>query len=549
MLLPFEMVLREGKPRSVMNAYTDTDGIPSAGDRSLLTGLLRDELGFDGTVVADYFAIAFLEMQHRVVGSLGEAASLALRAGIDVELPTVHAFGKPLVDEIRAGRLDEGVIDTALRRVLRQKDELGLLDENWSPVPPALAGADLSDPESLRGSIDLDPPANRALAREIAEQAVILLRNDGTLPLAAPPRIAVLGPTADDFAAVLGCYSFPLHVGAHHPEVPVGIEIPTLLQSIRAEFPDADITHVAGTSISGGETEEVPAAVAAAAGADVVILALGDRAGLFGRGTSGEGCDVESLDLPGAQGALLDAVLDAGTPVVVTLLSGRPYVLGRATRDAAAIVQTFFPGEEGNVAIAGVLSGRVTPSGRLPVSIPASPGAQPSTYLASPLARSTEVSSVGVEAAYPFGFGLSYTEFAWTEPELDAPAIGTDGVARASITVTNVGDRPGAEVVQLYLHDPVASVVRPVQRLIGFRKVHLAPGEAVRLTVDVPADLAAFTGVFGARIVEPGDVELGFGRSSADFAARLAVTLDGPVREVGVDRAFHPTWSEERVAS
>lgn len=549
MLLPFEMVLRDGKPRSVMNAYTDTDGIPSAGDRSLLTGLLRDELGFDGTVVADYFAIAFLQMQHRVAATLGEAASLALRAGIDVELPTVHAFAEPLVAEIRAGRLDEGVIDTALRRVLRQKEQLGLLDESWSPVPPALAGVDLSDPEALRGSIDLDPPVNRAIARELAEQSVILLRNDGVLPLAAPPRIAVLGPTADDFAAVLGCYSFPLHVGAHHPEVPVGIEIPTLLESIRAEFPGAEITHVAGTSISGGETEEVPAAVAAARSADVVVLALGDRAGLFGRGTSGEGCDVESLDLPGAQSALLDAVLDAGTPVVVTLLAGRPYALGRATTEAAAIVQTFFPGEEGTGAIAGVLSGRVNPSGRLPVSVPATPGAQPSTYLASPLARSTGVSSVTVDAAYPFGHGLSYTEFAWTDAALETPVIGTDGVARAAITVANVGSRSGSEVVQVYLHDPVASVVRPVQRLIGFRKVRLEPGESVRLTVDVPADLAAFTGAFGARIVEPGDLEIGFGRSSGDVAARLTVTLDGPVREVGVDRALHPRWSEERSAS
>lgn len=549
MLLPFEMVLREGKPRSVMNAYTDTDGIPAAADRSLLTGILRDELGFTGTVVADYFAIAFLQMQHGVAGSLGEAASLALRAGIDVELPTVHTFGQPLVDEIRAGRLDEGVIDTALRRVLRQKEELGLLDEGWSPVPPALEGVDLSDPEALRGSIDLDPPVNRAIARDLAERSIVLLRNDGILPLAAPPRIAVLGPTADDFAAVLGCYSFPLHVGAHHPDVPVGIEIPTLLESLRAEFPDAAITHVAGTSISGGETEEVPAAVAAARAADVVVLALGDRAGLFGRGTSGEGCDVESLDLPGAQAALLEAVLDAGTPVVVTLLAGRPYALGRATTEAAAIVQSFFPGEEGTGAIARVLSGRVNPSGRLPVSVPATPGAQPSTYLASPLARSTGVSSVAVEAAYPFGHGLSYTEFAWTDAELDAPAIGTDGVARAAITITNTGRRAGSEVVQVYLHDPVASVVRPVQRLVGFRRVHLEPGESVRLTVDIPADLAAFTGTFGARIVEPGDLEVGFGRSSGDLAARLTVTLDGPVREVGADRALHPAWREERAGS
>lgn len=548
MLQPFEMVLRDGKPRSVMNAYTDTDGIPSAGDRALLTDLLRGELGFEGTVVADYFAVAFLNLQHRVVGSLGAAAALALESGIDVELPTVHAFGDPLLEEVRAGRLSEAVIDTALRRVLRQKDELGLLDPAWSAVPPALRGKDLSDPESLRGSVDLDPPVNRAIARELAEQSVVLLRNDGTLPLAAPPRIAVLGPTADDFAAMLGCYSFPLHVGAHHPEVPLGIEIPTLLDAVRAEFPDATITHVAGTTISGGETDGIPAAVAAAREADVVLLALGDRAGLFGRGTSGEGCDVESLVLPGAQAALLDAVLDAGVPVVVTLLSGRPYALNRAVDEAAAIVQTFFPGEEGAGAIAGVLSGRVNPSGRLPVSIPVTPGAQPTSYLASPLARTNGVSSVSVDAAYPFGHGLSYTTFDWSDAAVASSTLGTDGEAQLTLTVTNTGDRAGSDVVQLYLEDPVASVVRPVQKLIGYRKLSLAPGESVRLSVAVPTDLAAFTGADGRRIVEPGELIFGFGRSSGDIPLRVPVTLDGAVRAVGADRAFHATWAEERTA-
>lgn len=548
MLQPFEMVLRDGRPRSVMNAYTDTDGVPSAGDRALLTDLLRGELGFDGTVVADYFAVAFLQLHHRVVGSIGEAAALALEAGIDVELPTVHGYGQPLIDEVRQGRLAETVVDTALRRVLRQKAELGLLDDSWSAVPPALVGKDLSDPEALRGTVDLDPPVNRAIARELAEQSVVLLRNEGVLPLAAPARIAVLGPTADDFAAVLGCYSFPLHVGAHHPEVPVGIEIPTLLDAVRAEFPDATVTYAEGTTISGGETDGIAAAVAAAQAADVVILALGDRAGLFGRGTSGEGCDVESLDLPGAQAALLDAVLDAGTPVALTLLAGRPYFLGRAVEEAAAIVQTFFPGEEGCGAIAGVLSGRVNPSGRLPVSVPASPGAQPSTYLASPLARSTGVSSVKVGAAYPFGHGLSYTSFEWSDAELVSSVVGTDGAARLSIKIRNTGSRAGAEVVQLYLNDPVASVVRPVQRLIGYRKVVLEPGETVRLTVEVPADLAAFTGIAGERIVEPGELVVGFGRSSGDIPLTLSVTLEGAVRVVGPERAFHPVWAEERAA-
>ncbi|HWR85341.1 MAG TPA: glycoside hydrolase family 3 N-terminal domain-containing protein [Rhodoglobus sp.] len=541
-LAPFEMVLREGGPRSVMNAYTDLDGVPSAADAALLTGLLRETWGFEGTVVADYFAIAFLKTLHGVAGTWAEAAAAALAAGIDVELPTVHTFGAPLVEAVEDGRLDEAVIDRALRRVLRQKAELGLLDPSWSAVPDALAGADLSDPESLRGTVDLDPADNRDLARRIAEEAVVLLRNDGVLPLRPGARIAVVGPTADDPLAVLGCYSFPVHVVTQHLDLPWGIELPTLRQSLTAEF--GEVAYAAGTSIADGETDGIAEAVSVARDADVVIVALGDRAGLFGRGTSGEGCDAESLALPGAQQQLLDALLDTGVPTVVTMLAGRPYALGSAVERASAIVQTFFPGEEGTVAIARVLSGAVNPSGRLPVSVPASPGVHPSTYLAAHLARRTGVSSIDPTAAFPFGAGIGYTSFEWSDASVEASEVATDGTVELSITVRNTGDRAGADVVQLYLHDPVASVVRPVQRLVGFRKVRLDAGDSIRLTVTVPADLASFTGRDGRRIVEPGELVLAFARSSDDLVAEQRVVLTGAGREVGFDRELHPHWRE-----
>ncbi|MGI9822713.1 beta-glucosidase family protein [Agromyces sp. Marseille-Q5079] len=533
LLPPFEMVVREAKPRSVMNAYTDLDGVPTAADRELLTGLLRETWGFEGTVVADYFSVAFLQTLHGTAGDLGDAAAAALEAGIDVELPTVHAFGEPLVRAVADGRLDEQVIDRALLRVLVQKVEIGLLDD---PAAPAAATAS-------KGAVDLDPVENRALARRIAEEAIVLLRNDGTLPLAAPRRIAVVGPTADDPLAVLGCYAFPTHVGVHHPKSGLGIELPTLVEALRAEFPDAEITVARGTSIDGGETDGIAVAVELAASADVVVLALGDRAGLFGRGTSGEGCDAETLDLPGAQGALLEAVLDAGTPTVLTLLAGRPYVLGTAPERAAGIVQAFFPGEEGTRALAAILAGRVNPSGRLPVSVPATPGAQPSTYLASTLARRSEVSNIDPTARYPFGHGIGYASFAWSDLLVESGEATTEGAVRMSLTVRNTGDRAGAEIVQLYLHDPVASVVRPVRRLIGFRRVELEPGASVHLDVEVPADLAAFTGRDGLRIVEPGTLVLGFGRSSADLPLEATVELTGPVRVVDHTRALHPTWT------
>ncbi|WP_136706474.1 glycoside hydrolase family 3 N-terminal domain-containing protein [Agromyces sp. H66] len=542
LLPPFEMAVREGGPRSVMNAYTDLDGVPTAADRTLLTELLRDTWGFEGTVVADYFTIAFLKLLHGTAESWADAAGAALEAGIDVELPTVKTFGEPLRRAVEAGAVAESTIDTALRRVLRQKAELGMLDADWSPVPSALEGVGVTDADALRGRIDLDSPENRALAARLAEEAVVLAKNDGTLPIApsSPRTIAVIGPNADDPYAMLGCYSFPAHVVVQHPGVAMGIEIPTLLEALRAEFPGSDIRHATGTSVDGGETEGIADAAALAASADVVILALGDRAGLFGRGTSGEGCDAEALDLPGAQQELVDAVLATGTPTVVTLLTGRPYALGRAVTDAAAIVQAFFAGEEGAPAIAGVLSGRVNPSGRLPVSIPATPGSQPTTYLAAPLARANGVSNVDPTPAFPFGHGLGYSAFEWESFTGDEDEIGVDGEANVRLRLRNSGDRAGTEVVQLYLHDPVASVVRPVQRLIGYTRVELGPGEEAEVRFTVPAELASFTGRSGERIVEPGEIVLSAGRSSGDLPFAHTVRLVGATRRVDHTRRLHP---------
>ncbi|MFF4302639.1 beta-glucosidase [Streptomyces sp. NPDC001601] len=545
-LPPFEMALREGRPRSVMHAYTDTDGIPSAADQELLTGLLRDTWGFDGTVVADYFGIAFLKLLHGVAGSWDEAAGLALASGVDVELPTVKTFGQPLLNAVEAGTVPEELIDRALRRILIQKAQLGLLDPDWNPVPQALSGAELTVPEALRGSVDLDPPANRELARELAEQAVVLLRNDGTLPLGRPRRIALIGPNADTPTAVLGCYSFPVHVGSQHPGVRTGIALPTLRETLAAEFPDAEIFSAPGATVDGDSTAGFVEAVAAARVADVVVLALGDRAGLFGRGTSGEGCDAESVHLPGRQQQLLDTLLDAGTPVVLVMLAGRPYALGRADTEAAAIVQSFFPGEAGTEAIAGVLSGRVNPSGRLPVSVPRHKGVQPSTYLAARLAQDSDVSSTSTSAAYGFGHGLGYTEFEWSALDVSVAETGTDGSFRIAFEVRNTGERSGCEVVQFYLHDPVASVVQPMQRLVGYRRLPLEPREVCRVLLELPADLASFTGRTGRRIVEPGELELRISASSTDHRITVPLRLTGQVREVDHTRRLHPVVSVER---
>ncbi|MGW1726893.1 beta-xylosidase/alpha-l-arabinosidase [Streptomyces sp. NPDC002306] len=522
-LPPFEMALREGGARSVMAAYNETDGVPASADPWLLTELLREEWGFTGTVVADYFGIGFLQTLHRVAGSPAEAARLALTAGIDVELPTLKCYGPELVAAVRAGTVAADLVDRAVRRVLLQKCGLGLLDEDWTPEPA--------------GPVDLDPAVNRALARRLAEESVVLLDNpDGILPLAPGTRVAVVGPRAADALAMLGCYSFPSHVLTHHPQVPMGIEIPTAVEALRAELPDAKVTFAEGCGVSDPDDSGFAEAVARASEADVCVAFLGDRAGLFGRGTSGEGCDVPDLRLPGIQGDLLDRLVATGVPVVLVLLTGRPYALGRWHGRLGAVVQAFFPGEEGGPAVAGVLSGRVNPSGRLPVSVPREPGGQPWTYLQPPLGLAGEVSSLDPTPLYAFGHGRSYTAFAWEDFAGPAAEIGTDGSYDVSVTVRNTGDRAGTEVVQLYLHDPVASVTRPDVRLIGYQRVELAPGAARRVTFRFHADLSAFTDRRGQRVVEPGALELRLGVSSTEIRRTARLTLTGPVRVLGPDR-------------
>ncbi|MCK8435179.1 glycosyl hydrolase [Streptomyces sp. D2-8] len=534
-LPPFEMALREGGARSVMAAYTETDGVPASADPGLLTRLLREEWGFTGTVVADYFGIGFLQTLHRVAGTPAEAAHAALTAGIDVELPTVKCYGRPLLEAVRSGEVPEELVDRAARRVLLQKCELGLLDEDWTPEPTT--------------AINLDSTGNRILARRLAEESVVLLDNpDGLLPLAPDTRIAVVGPRAADALAMLGCYSFPSHVLTHHPEVPAGIEIPTVLDALRTELPDAKVTFAQGCDVTGPDTAGFEEAIARTAEADVCVAVLGDRAGLFGRGTSGEGCDATDLGLPGAQGELLDALVATGVPVVLVLLTGRPYALGRWHGRLGAVVQAFFPGEEGGPAVAGVLSGRVNPSGRLPVSVPQVPGGQPWTYLQPPLGLAGEVSNLDPTPLYAFGHGRSYTAFAWEDCSATEPAeLGTDGSHDVSVTVRNTGDREGAEVVQLYLHDPVASVTRPDVRLIGYQRVELAPGEAARVTFRFHPDLSAFTDRSGRRVVEPGALELRLAASSTDVRHTARLTLTGPLRVLGPERRLRCGTDVSRV--
>jgi beta-xylosidase len=526
LLVPFEMAIRLGGALSVMPAYIETDGVPASADSHLLSTLLRDELGFNGLVVSDYYAVSFLELQHAVAASPAGAAALALAAGLDVELPSVRCFGEPLRAAVAAGQVPVELIDRAAARVLRQKVGLGLLDPGWQSVPTGQAP-------------DLDPSAQRTLARRLAEESVVLLANPGgVLPLASGGKVAVIGPLADDQLAFFGCYSMPRHLGhlAKGGNDGPGVPVSTLLEALREE--QFDVCYAQGCPVTGDDTSGFDAAMSAALEADVVIAVVGDEAGLFGRGTSGEGCDVADLRLPGVQEELLTMLIATRKPVVAVLVTGRPYAIGNISDKLAAIVQTFFPGEEGGHAIADVLTGRVAPSGKLPIEVPRIPGAQPSPYLRTRNAGWHAGSSVDPTPLFAFGHGLSYTTFEYADLELSASEIPTDCTVEISCTVRNTGLVAGTEVVQLYLSDPVSQVVRPVRWLAGFARAPLGPGEAQRVAFRLHADRTSFTGLSGKRIVEPGDIEVAIGGASDDLPLSGTFTLTGRLRTVGVTRVL-----------
>ncbi|MET7550472.1 glycoside hydrolase family 3 N-terminal domain-containing protein [Streptomyces sp. NPDC005500] len=533
-LPPFEMAVREGAVGSVMNTYTDQDGVPACADESLLTTVLREQWGFTGTVVSDYGSIAFLRTMHRVAASEGDAGRLALCAGMDIELPNTGCYGEPLAQELDAGQVAPELLDRAVERVLRQKLRLGLLDADYTPEADAGVGT----------HVDLDSPGNRALARTIAERSVVLLANEGAaLPLdsARTPAIALIGPGADDSGTFLGCYSFPNHVLPKYPGHPAGLALPSLREALTDELADITFSYEQGCTASGNDRSGLPAAARAAASADLALVVVGDRSGMFGNGTSGEGCDAPDLQLPGVQLQLVEEVLATGTPVVLLVVSGRPYALGGLAERCVAVVQSFMPGEEGGPALARVLSGRVTPSGKLPVQVPAAPGSNPGTYLNPPLGRYSDgISVLDNTPLYPFGHGLSYTTFDYE----DLRVVGDDGVPtdafiEVSCLVRNTGESAGRETVQLYYDDPVAQVARPTQQLAAFGTVHLEPGAQTRVSFRVHADQTSYTkdaSGDGQRIVEPGTIRLMVGSSSGDIRLSADIELTGPQRRVGADR-------------
>ena len=534
-LFPFEAAVRDAGLKSIMNAYDDVDGMPCIASKAIFTETLRDRWGFDGIVVSDYAAIDEIITSHAMTADRSEAAALALEAGVDVELPTALFYSGPLKEAIASGRVSPAVVDVAVSRVLRAKFELGLFDKPY--VVPDRAGLDFAQ--------------DRALAREIARQSIVLLANDGTLPLRTDLKtVAVIGPNADSARNLLGDYAHYVHFEAMIENGGFGTELPewfaktdeleghaTILDAIRGRMAgDAEVRFAAGCGLTDGGDEDIRQAVAAARGADVALVVMGERSGLTKDCTCGEGRDRVDIGLPGRQGELVAAVAATGTPTVLVLLSGRPLAIEPEVAACAAIVHVWVPGEEGPEAIADVLFGVSNPGGKLPVTVPRRVGQVPIYYGHKPSGGRSSWTGPYADGSnlplWPFGFGLSYTRFEVRDLRLDRQSVAIDGEFEASVEVRNVGGCAGDEVVQLYVRDEEASVTRPVKELRGFKRVRLEVGESRRVTFVLALEQLAFAGLDGRLRVEPGRLTVMAGTSSVDLPCSAEIQVTGEARAV-----------------
>jgi beta-glucosidase len=555
-LAPFEAAVRHAGIGSVMPAYCDVDGVPCHASTELLGTILRGEWGFDGIVASDYMGVEMVSTAHRLTADLGEAARLALAAGVDAELPRTVAYGRPLVDGLAGGRVDERLLDAAVERVLRMKLRLGLFDRPYVELPTDAAFDALAADEA-------------DAARALAERSIVLLENDGVLPLdPAVRRIAVVGPIADSARDLLGDYSHLVHMETLQ-EMRSGVDAlgvigdgevfapgdeltgrRTILDALRSAMPGADVVHARGTGIADGSDEELASAVAAARDAQVAVVVLGERSGLTDDSTTGEFRDRVGLGFMGRQQELLEAVVATGTPVVLVVVSGRPLALPWAAEHCAAILLAWVPGDAGPDAIAGVLTGAVNPSGKLPVSMPRDVGQLPLSYRHHPTGGRSHPKGDYVDSPvsplWPFGFGRSYTTFAIEALRLDRATLDTAGdEVTIRVDVTNTGPVSGDEVVQLYVRDEEATVARPVRELRGFRRVHLAPGECRTLAFTLSTEQLSYVGADLRRVVEPGRVSVQVGASSADLPLAAELLLRGPVLELLERRRYLTTTTVE----
>jgi beta-glucosidase len=505
-LHPFRIAIAEAGAMSVMPSYNEVDAVPSHANPWLLEQVLRREWGFRGFVVSDYYGIEQLRDRHSVVGSLEDAAKTALEAGVDMELPDVKAYAS-LAAQVRRGRIGEKVLDRAVARILRAKFLAGLFEAPY---------ADPEEAERVTNTAE-----HQALALEAARRSIILLKNEGgVLPLdpAALRSLAVIGPNAAD-----------VHLGGYSEDPGRGISV---LQGIREHLAGGvEVRHAEGCRITEhkadwwadevvpGDPEtnrqRIAAAVEVARSADAVVLVLGGNESTSREAWSDTHLgDATTLDLPGQQDQLVEAVLATGKPVVAVLIHGRPHAITRLAEIVPAILEGWYLGQEGGTAVAEVLFGAVNPGGKLPVSVPRSVGQIPVYYSRKPTSQRDYLFAPRAPL-FPFGHGLSYTRFTLSHPRLEPPTIGPAGETTLRVDVTNSGEREGDEVVQVYLRDRVSSVTRPVKELKAFDRVRLAPHETKTVELTLGPEALAFLDAHMERVVEPGLFDVMVGTSSA----------------------------------
>ena len=506
-LPPYRAALDAGA-RSVMTSFNEIGGVPSTASPWLMTTVLRREWGFRGFVVSDWTAVEELR-NHGVAGSRADAGKLALEAGVDMDMVS-RIYVDDLPALVRTGRIPVAVVNEAVRRVLRAKAALGLFDDPYHGASPERERSVLLAPE------------HRQLARRVAEESIVLLKNDASLLPLAPrvKSVAVIGPLADDKVAALG--SWPGRGDLRDAVTP--------LEGIKQRAGSVSVLYVKGCGITDTAAAAFADAVAAAKQADVAVLVLGEAGDM-----SGEAASRANLDLPGVQPRLLEAIYATGTPIVLVIMNGRPLTIPWAAEHVPAIVESWFLGVETGPALAAVLFGDVNPSGKLPVSFPRAVGQIPLYYNHKNTGRPTgpdkytsKYTDLPVTPLFPFGHGLSYTTFSYSDLRLSSLRITPAGTLHASVTVTNTGSREGAEVVQLYVHDEVASVTRPIRALAGFRRVSLKPGEARTLDFQLTAKELGLYNRDMKFVVEPGTFRVFVGGSSVggleaefDVTARL----------------------------
>jgi beta-glucosidase len=540
---PFQAAIRDAGLHSIMNAYPEIDGEVVAASRSILTDLLRGQLGFEGLLVSDYESILMILNYHHAALDLASAAALALAAGIEVELPNPACYREPLREALESGKIRMELVDAAVCRHLQKKFELGLFENPYVDEGRVLEV--------------YETPDQRDLARNIAGQSMVLLTNHGLLPLEKNlSKLAVIGPNADDRRNLQGDYSYA-SMFEYMSSLPTpgsslkradqawidahAVRIPTILESIRAAAPSTQVLYARGCDILDGERSGFEQAVRAADEADAVVLVLGDRSGLVPNCSTGETRDSVDLHLPGVQDELAHVILSTGKPVAVVLINGRPLALPELAERADAILEAWLPGEEGGPAVAAALFGETNPGGKLPITFPRHVGQVPVFYDQKPSGGKSkwygDYVSVASRPLFPFGHGLSYTTFEYSGLSIAAREYEPGETVVIRVNVRNAGRRAGDEVVQLYVCDETASLPRPVKELKGFIRLGLQPGESRWVTFHLPVNQLAFYDR-DCLIVEAGRIKVMVGSSSEDIRCVGEFNISGAGEIPVKDRVF-----------